>query len=117
MLQELKQYLTQHHADYLILDNPNNIGQRFRFIGPLYQKDVVWDAHLVTLDDFNCLFHSKETQHQQFFEIKPVVEGERYEILIALKLEAIETRHIIMAIMMVRRYKKLSVGYHQWQGL
>lgn len=93
-------------ADYLcdsLLDAPV---LRVRFIGRFEQQDVVWDAELIALA-------ASGVAGAQFIEIgAPTVRG--VPIRIGLSVAAIDRPTLLKTLVMVRNYKRLRHGRHEF---
>ena len=89
---------------------------RFRFRGSLEGKEVVWDAHLYTL-----AYYVKEVVRpsrpgssvRQFIHVGDVGKTGR-KIEIGLNLPGVDEAAIHKTIIMIRQYKRLSYGRHEY---
>lgn len=78
---------------------------RVRFIGRFEQAEVVWDAHLLAL--------GQAADSAQFIEIAtPTARGR--PIRIGLAVARIDRPTLLKTIIMVRNYKRLRLGRHEF---
>jgi hypothetical protein len=96
---------------YEIVEKSSDQHCDFRFAGNFLGNDVIWDARLMTL-----AFYARKTgkrRLQQFIEVgEPCEHGRR--ITIALNLLSIDEPAILKTIIMIRQYRRLSVGRHAY---
>lgn len=91
-----------YHCD-TPLDAPT---ARVRFIGRFEQQDVVWDAELIALA-------VPGGENAQFIDIG--TPGERgVPIKIGLHVARIDQPTLLKTIIMVRNYKRLRTGKHEF---
>ena len=88
---------------------------QIRFIGSFEGRPVIWDATIVTLDHRHATGGGNERAHpgSQFIEIDEG-EGDIRKITIGLQLERIDEQTILKTIIMVRKYKRLHTGRHEF---
>lgn len=91
-------------------------GQRahVQFDGYFEGEPVTWDAWVYTLQGWYEA--SGETQAktlQQFIEVGDCTDGKR-EITVGLAVAAIDRRVVRMAMIMVRQYRLLKKGRHEF---
>lgn len=93
-------------GDYLCEDALGGHHVRLRFSGRFEGEDVVWDAELVALA-------ATADMPVQYLDIG--VPGSRgVPIRIGLAVPAIDRATLLKAIMMVRNYKRLRRGRHEF---
>lgn len=92
-------------ADF-VCDGPlGGGGARLRFIGRYQDRDVVWDAELIAL--------SGDRAAAQFIDIgEPGPRG--VPIRIGLGVPCIDRPTVLKTIIMVRNYKRLRPGRHEF---
>ncbi len=107
---------SSHNPDLLaeaeLLDPPGGEKLRLRFAGPFEGREVHWDATLFTPAAWAKEWDEEQPQ-QNIIEI-----GEKGEygisLHICLKVECIDLPTVRKALMMVRQYKRLQRGRHQY---
>ena len=110
-LADFQQSLLEQQTDYLLAPGNDNQEAHFQFIGHFNEQDVIWHAQLLTLQQYNRLdTENLNTQQMIIQYLQPL----HYHIQIVLKLKQINPASIIMAIKMVRQYKGLKLGRHNW---
>lgn len=93
-------------ADYLCDTPLDGSMARLRFIGRFEQRDVVWDAELIALE-------ATATAGAQFIDIgAPGVRG--VPITIGLRVACIDRPTVLKTLIMVRNYKRLRPGRHEF---
>lgn len=79
---------------------------RLRFIGRFQGEDVVWDAELIALS-------ARPGNAAQFLDIgAPAPRG--IPIRVGLGVPCIDRPTVMKAIIMVRNYKRLHPGWHEF---
>jgi hypothetical protein len=88
---------------------------QIRFIGSFNGRPVIWDATIVTLDHHYATCSSNERAHpdSQFIEVDEG-EGDIRKIRIGLQLDCIDEQAILKTIIMIRKYKRLHTGRHEF---
>ena len=92
---------------------------RVRFIGTFQAREVVWNATLVTLDrayrDWlagdGALAHSAGMR--QCIDVG-AEEPEGFALTVALKVPVIDEPTVWKTVIMVRNFKRLNRGRHEW---
>lgn len=110
---EFEQQLARCGAQYELLTTLNAPACHFRFTGPFQGKQVIWDAQLQTLAYYvrNGAIQGQDVR--QFIEVEKA--GERgIPINIALNLSVIDQPTILKTIIMIRQYKRLAPGRHEF---
>lgn len=90
-----------------LCDGPlNGPTARVRFIGHFQQQDVVWDAELIALA-------ADGAQGAQFIDIgSPGPRG--LAIRVGLRVTCIDRPTVLKTLVMVRNYKRLRPGRHDF---
>lgn len=95
-----------------LLDAPGGEQLRVRFNGPFEGREVRWDARLVTLAAWRR-HHPTEPVRQNFITI-----GEESDqgiaITVGLNLECIDLPALRKTMLMIRQYKRLARGRHDY---
>lgn len=100
--------LTGHSAIDYIAHSP--VGQRrvrVEFAGRFEDETVVWQATIVALGVGTS---------SQYIDVN-TSPGHSPEVEVGLPLDRIREPDIIKTIMMIRHYKKLSRGRHEFEGI
>ncbi len=102
-------------ADYLCLSALPGTRVRVRFLGPFEGREQLWDMTLCTLDRYwaDCGDADRPSHGRLFFEIGEAVDGAR-SIVVGLSVPSIDEATVRKAIIMVRNYRRLQVGRHEW---
>lgn len=98
-------YLQQNHSDYLLVGHEPASRVHIRFVGPFEGADVVWDCHLMTLE--------AAAASRNFIEIG-VPDDRGVPLQVGLALARIDRPAIEKAIIMIRHYKRLAAGRHEY---
>lgn len=105
-----RQQLATRNLDYLCSPEPPGNQISVRFIGRFDGEEIVWDMTLRTLGHRP----SKESgPTRQFMEIADANDGSR-RIEVALAVPVIDHPTIAKTIVMIRNYKRLRPGRHEW---
>lgn len=110
-LQELQRRLIENQCDYLLQDVLPANRVRLVFAGPFKDEPVVWNACIETIEAYSQ-HHRVGADPQQFIDIRR--ENDAYWIHIGLNLQQIDQAVIERSIIMVRNYKRLSEGRHEY---
>ncbi len=86
---------------------------RLRFTGHFEGRDVIWCCRFCTLRQMLSEVASNVNRMQNFIEIAEV-EGDEIPILIGLGVPTINHQTIKKMILMVRQYKRLRKGRHEF---
>ena len=82
---------------------------RIRFRGRFQGQDITWDATVIALDAYT----HRHTSSAQFIEIGQP-RGTRVPITIGLRIAIIDEPTLIKTVVMVRNYKRLHEGRHEF---
>lgn len=98
--------LTPLNADYV----------QFRFVGNFDGAPTIWDAHLYTLAYYVYEVEKQsqsDTSISQFIHVGDADKtGRRIEV--GLDLPTIDKAAILKTIIMIRQYKRLAYGRHEY---
>ena len=92
------------------------LGQEFchiRFSGPFQGEPIIWDAYLQTLSYYVSKHSLQDQPTRQFIEVGDSGEAGRL-IHLGLNLPKIDEPVILKSLIMVRQYKRLSPGRHEF---
>lgn len=110
--QELQRHLAESHSDYLLQDTILPADRvRLVFAGRFNGKPVVWNACIETIEAY-ARHHPVDEDPQQFIDIRR--ENDAYWIHIGLNLQQIDQAVIERSMIMVRNYKRLCEGRHEY---
>ncbi|UCE88459.1 MAG: hypothetical protein JSW10_08910 [Pseudomonadota bacterium] len=116
-LADSRQCLERGEADYIVVGTAYADHVQIRFLGPFEGQTVLWDARLYTLD--YCREHLAGADRpdsrctRQFIEITPGAQG-TISVNIGLQLKHFDEAAIRNTILMMRRYKRLRRGRHEF---
>ena len=110
-VQELQRQLVESHSDYLLQDALPASRVRLVFVGTFKGGPVVWNACIETIEAY-ARHHAVSDDPQQFIDIR--WENRAYWIHIGLNVTHIDQAVIERSIIMVRNYKRLSEGRHEY---
>ena len=107
--------LQQQQVDFVHVELPRDSCAHIRFIGVFDKQAVIWDATVMTLDHYNrsAAPHGEADSSQQFIEIG-ARQGDMRTIDVGLELERIDTQVLHKTIIMIRKYKRLHTGRHEF---
>lgn len=109
-MEEFRQQVAGSGKDYLVI--AKDAGQRqvqIRFLGTLQGREVIWNARLLAL----CGESRVSAHPRQFIEVSPR-DALDYDLTIGLAVPEIDRATILKAMIMIRKYKRLHVGYHEF---
>jgi hypothetical protein len=104
-----------HGIHFSLLAPPESTRTRFAFTGRYQNKEIVWDATLLTL----AHYHAEQPESAQptvrtaFLEIGDETACGR-AIRVALDIPRIDEPAILRTIIMIRNYKRLQPGRHEF---
>jgi hypothetical protein len=82
-----------------------------KFTGMFYGESVVWNACIQTIDDYSQ-YNETAKDPMQFIEID--VENGVYFLQVGLNVALIDKPTIERTILMIRNYKRLHQGRHEY---
>ena len=111
-----------HKIEYKLQQRHSADHVEVEFSGTLHNQPVTWHAHIRTLHDY-CLHeltssreHDSNTSGiihiQPFIDIS--IENNIHRLTVALNLPVIDDAAILRTIIMIRQYKRLKPGRHQY---
>ena len=88
---------------------------RFSFVGQFQNREVVWDTTLQTLLQYHTeqLTQTAPVVRSPFMEIGAAKEAGR-AIRVVLDIARIDEPAILRSIIMIRQYKRLRAGRHEF---
>jgi hypothetical protein len=98
-------YLQSIGEDWLLVEQAGEQRARLRFTGPFMGKTVVWDCEFLTLASISA--------ERNFIDIgAPGARG--VPLIVGLALARIDRPAIEKMIIMMRNYKRLRTGRHEY---
>lgn len=108
-------WLRASGKDFLVTD-ADDATARVRFVGPFQGEDVVWDCRFVTLREAQRQLAPRShsaPRLRNFIDIgAPGATG--MSIRVGLDIEHIDHSAILKMIVMIRNYKRLKPGRHEF---
>jgi hypothetical protein len=116
-IEQFRANLARTGQDFLYSGEPKDDCARIRFTGTFLGREVVWDAAIMTLARYNVqqARDDRPPAQGQFIEIAPTGDHLR-RIVICLDLEEIDYPTLLKTMIMVRKYKRLHIGRHDFGG-
>ena len=110
----------QRQYDYTALSPLGGQTAHIQFRGPFQGQEVLWDTHLITLQEFHRQnmaagkYTAKSTiSLSQFIEINEKGSGE-FTLTVGIDAPAIDTPTVLKTIIMIHNYKRLRYGRHEY---
>ncbi len=105
----------RHGIRYNLLAAPDSGQAHFTFTGRFQNREIVWDARLFTLSRYHAgqPASSQPVVRSAFLEIGEATPHGR-GIRIALDIAGIDEAAILRSIIMIRNYKRLHAGRHEF---
>lgn len=105
-------------GDYTDVEPPHTDHVHVRFTGPFQGRQIIWDTRIVTLEYVSRELQSGQSRGdrpvlRQFIEVGSAANGTRM-LRIGLNVERIDEPVILKAIIMIRQYKLLREGCHEY---
>lgn len=102
-----------HNDDFELLDPPGGQRVRLRFDGRFEGEGVTWEATVVTLAQLHTESGEAQSRLRNFLQIGEMGAQGR-KITIGLGVAAIDRPALRKTVMMVRQYKRLRPGRHEY---
>lgn len=96
-----------------MLDEPGGDRLRFRFEGSFEGRQVRWDTTLLTLKAWSDT-HPEQPARQNFIDIAESDTASGIPITVGLNLPYIDLPAVRKTMMMIRQYKRLRRGRHNY---
>lgn len=91
---------------------------RVRFAGSFQGAPVLWDMHLYTLECYRREYEGQGRSGSRglrpFIDISPGAEDADYCLEVGLNVPLIDEPTIRKAVVMIRNYRRLRLGRHEW---
>ncbi len=98
---------------YVLIKKYDNQHTHIKFAGSFQDQAVTWDTHFFTLDGYNAQESIKNESLKQFFHIESC-GNDVFKLTIVLKIPEITEPNILKMMIMVRQYKNLTLGRHEY---
>jgi hypothetical protein len=108
-----EQQLAKHQQKFELVTPLGETCCQFRFSGPFLGELIVWDATLQTLSYYLSNHAPLQRSARQFIEVGDVGEHGR-RIRIGLNLSRIDEPVVLKTLIMIRQYKRLAMGRHEF---
>lgn len=114
-LERFHSELEHSSRDYVHVEPPQPGCAHIRFTGQFEGRTTLWDATVMTLAHYRELACADSTHRvlRQFIEVGPERQQLR-SILVGLNVAQIDTPVLLKTIIMVRKYKRLGRGRHEY---
>jgi hypothetical protein len=113
-----KQQLAKTGKNYLALSPIPALKVQLQFTGKLNEQEVLWDATLQTLASYlaenpQAKPSGKTFEAHSFMQVEPPQDNVS-ALKVVLAVPLIDEPTINKTIIMIRCYKRLKVGYHEF---
>ncbi len=98
---------------YTLIQQFNAQFAHVKFNGFFQGEAVTWDTHFFTLQGYVVQENIKDTKLKQFIDIQAAESG-IMKLTIALNIKEINKPSIQKMIIMIKQYKNLSPGRHEY---
>lgn len=116
-LPSLKLELAKSGKNFLALSPIPALKVQIKFIGKLQERDVLWDATIQTLASYLAENPPGKTVKnldvRSFMQVEPP-KDDISKLKVVLAVPLIDEPTIKKTIIMIRCYKRLKVGYHEF---
>lgn len=107
-----------NNSDHELIERISPESVRVRFEGVFDNESVIWNAHIRTLQDKFHNIQGDVWQNTDVFAMRQSIDisenAAGYIIEIVLNLAEIDEAAIKRTIIMVRKYKRLHLGFHEY---
>jgi hypothetical protein len=110
---EFEQQLASHQRKFEVTTPLGEAACHLRFTGPFQGEKIIWDAYLQTLSYYVSKHSLQDQPVRQFIEVGDAGEHGRL-IQIALNLPSIDEPVVLKSLIMIRQYKRLAPGRHEF---
>ena len=101
---------------YVLIKQYDKQHTHIKFEGTFQDQSVIWDTHFFTLDGYNSQENVTNKTLKQFIHIEPSETSETniFNMTVVLKISEITEPNIQKMIIMVKQYKNLMLGHHEY---
>ncbi len=104
-VEELSRHLQAQGLEWLLIDQSDDQHAHLKFTGPFEGRLVVWDCRFATLNALQA--------PRNFIEIGPP-QASGVPLSVGLSIARIDSPAIEKMIIMIRHYKNLRAGRHEY---
>ena len=98
---------------YTLIHQFNTQHAHFRFKADFQGKTVIWNTNFYTVEGFRAEKNIENTILKQFIDIEPSTP-DVMNLTVVLKLNEVNKPNILKMIIMIKQYKNLSIGRHEY---
>lgn len=98
---------------YTLIQQTDSQLAHIQFEGHFQGEIVTWDTHFFTLNGYIAQQRDNNKIQKQFIDIKPI-DSNNLKLTIALKIAEINHQTIQKMMIMIKHYKNLSLGRHEY---
>ena len=98
---------------YTLIEQVNSQYAHIKFEGLFQGKTVTWDTHFFTLDGYSSENSDEKKITKQFICINEC-NADTMELTLALKISEINTPNIQKMMIMIKQYRNLAIGRHDF---
>jgi len=98
---------------YTLIQQLNNQLAHLKFKGPFQGRIVTWDTHFFTLDAYIAQKKITKVAAKQVIDIE-LIEPDIMKLTVALNIAEINNPNIQKMMLMIKQYKNLSIGRHEY---
>jgi hypothetical protein len=120
MIRRFKKELDRDNKVYRHAEPPEAERAHIQFTGMFQGNEVIWDAVIVTL-----AYYYREQYHAgklpgadfslpQFIEVEAAADG-MWKLKVGLNVPCIDDATLRKTIIMIRNYKRLHLGLHEYE--
>lgn len=110
-IEKFRQMLDQQKKSYLLDSSLPASQVSLQFEGPFDNKNIVWQASIMTMQEY-AKTSKVSNDPAQIIDIA-IIDGV-YHLKIVLNVKQIDRVVIEGSIIMIRKYKRLRLGRHQY---
>ncbi len=98
-------YLRETGRDWLLVEQLDDQCVHLRFTGPFQGRTVIWDCEFATLD--------KRQSQRNYIDVE-TPQSSGISLRVGLSLARIDTAATKKMVLMIRHYKRLRSGRHEY---
>jgi len=98
---------------YVLIKKYDNQHAHIKFAGSFQNQAVTWDTQFFTLEGYNAQESIENKSLKQFLHIE-ADKNDVFKLTIVLKIPEITEPNIQKMMIMVKQYKKLTLGRHEY---
>ena len=98
---------------YTLIQQFNDQRAHLTFTGPFLGKTVTWDTDFYTLDEFKSHEKIANNCKKGLIEIQPL-KDDIMKLTVALNITKVNKPNIEKMMIMIKQYRNLSVGRHEY---